>query len=106
VIPAMVGALSVLRTTYFEPMQLFSPVTSFTIVTMAIIGGSDKPAGPILGASFILLLSELLWARAPQIYMILLGVLLIGFVLMAPAGLTGLVSRFMAKRNARPGERA
>jgi branched-chain amino acid transport system permease protein len=106
VIPAMVGALSVLRTTYFEPMQLFSPVTSFTIVTMAIIGGSDKPAGPILGASFILLLSELLWARAPQIYMILLGVLLIGFVLMAPAGLTGLVSRFMAKRNDRPGERA
>lgn len=93
VIPSMVGALSVLRSTYFEPMQLFSPVTSFTIVTMAIIGGSDKPAGPILGASFILIISELLWARAPQTYMILLGALLIGFVLLAPSGLYGLLAR-------------
>jgi branched-chain amino acid transport system permease protein len=93
VIPAMVGALSVLRSTYFEPMQLFSPTTSFTIVTMAIIGGSDRPAGPILGAAFILFLSELLWARAPQTYMILLGALLIGFVLLAPSGLSGLWAR-------------
>ncbi|MDM0033696.1 branched-chain amino acid ABC transporter permease [Variovorax sp. J22P271] len=93
VIPAMVGALSVLRSTYFEPMQLFSPTTSFTIVTMAIIGGSDRPAGPVLGAAFILFLSELLWARAPQTYMILLGALLIGFVLLAPSGLSGLWAR-------------
>jgi branched-chain amino acid transport system permease protein len=93
VIPAMVGALSVLRSTYFEPMQLFSPTTSFTIVTMAIIGGSDRPAGPVLGACFILVLSELLWARAPQTYMILLGALLIGFVLLAPAGLSGLLAK-------------
>jgi branched-chain amino acid transport system permease protein len=93
VIPAMVGALSVLRSTYFEPMQLFSPTTSFTIVTMAIIGGSDRPAGPIMGAAFILVLGELLWARAPQTYMILLGVLLIGFVLLAPSGLAGLLAR-------------
>jgi branched-chain amino acid transport system permease protein len=93
VIPAMVGALSVLRSTYFEPMQLFSPTTSFTIVTMAIIGGSDRPAGPVLGAAFILCLSKLLWARAPQTYMILLGALLIGFVLLAPSGLSGLWAR-------------
>jgi branched-chain amino acid transport system permease protein len=74
-------------------MQLFSPTTSFTIVTMAIIGGSDRPAGPVLGAAFILCLSELLWARAPQTYMILLGALLIGFVLLAPSGLSGLWAR-------------
>lgn len=103
VIPAMVGALSVLRSTYFEPMQLFSPTTSFTIVTMAIIGGSDRPAGPVLGASFIVLLSELLWARAPQTYMILLGALLIGFVLLAPAGLSGLWARRRPLRPRRAG---
>lgn len=101
VIPAMVGALSVLRSTYFEPMQLFSPVTSFTIVTMAVIGGSDKPAGPILGASFILLFSELLWARAQQSYMILLGALLIAFVLLVPQGLHGLLQRLRTARRSR-----
>lgn len=88
-IPAMVGALAVLRSTYFEPMQMFSPITSFTIVTMAIIGGSERPAGPVLGAGFIMLLSELLWSRAPEFYMMLLGVLLLGFVLFAPDGIVG-----------------
>jgi len=101
VIPGMVGALSVLRSTYFEPMQLFSPITSFTIVTMAIIGGSDRPAGAILGASFILLLGELLWARWPQTYMILLGVLLIAFVLVAPGGLNGALDRLLRGRDRR-----
>ncbi|MDB6000022.1 MAG: branched-chain amino acid transporter permease [Rhizobacter sp.] len=105
VIPGMVGALSVLRSTYFEPMQLFSPTTSFTIVTMAIIGGSNRPAGPVLGAMFIVLLSELLWARAPQMYLILLGVLLIGFVLFAPTGVYGKLVELSQRRRVASGVR-
>jgi branched-chain amino acid transport system permease protein len=89
VIPGMVGALMSLRFTYFEPMQSFSPVTSFTIVTIAVLGGSDDVAGPILGAGFLVVLSEWLWARAPELYMIILGVLLVGFVLFAPEGIYG-----------------
>lgn len=99
-IPAMVGALTVLRSTYFEPMQMFNPITSFTIVTMAIIGGSDRPAGPVLGAGFIMLLSELLWSRAPEFYMMLLGVLLLGFVLFAPDGIVG---KWQSRRRATGG---
>jgi branched-chain amino acid transport system permease protein len=93
VIPGMAGALTILRSTYFEPLQAFSPVTSFTIVTIAILGGSDKPPGPILGAAFLVLLTELLWARAPQAYMILLGATLILFVLFMPEGLYGRLRR-------------
>jgi branched-chain amino acid transport system permease protein len=89
VIPGMVGALMSLRFTYFEPMQSFSPVTSFTIVTIAVLGGSDDVPGPLLGAAFLVALSELLWARAPELYMIILGVLLVGFVLFAPEGIYG-----------------
>lgn len=93
VIPGAIGALLVLRTGYFEPLQAFDPVISFTVVTMAIIGGSDDARGPILGALFLVALSELLWANLPQIYMIILGILLVGFVLFAPNGLTGLIDR-------------
>jgi branched-chain amino acid transport system permease protein len=85
----MVGALMSLRFTYFEPMQSFSPVTSFTIVTIAVLGGSDDVPGPLLGAAFLVALSELLWARAPELYMIILGVLLVSFVLFAPEGIYG-----------------
>jgi branched-chain amino acid transport system permease protein len=92
-IPGMVGAVLALRTTYFEPLQAFTPAISFTTVTIAIIGGSDDARGPIVGALFLGLLSEVLWANAPEIYMILMGLVLIGFVLLAPAGICGWLPR-------------
>ena len=92
VIPGMVGGLMALRSTYFETLQVFNPLVSFTIVTMAIIGGSDDARGPILGAGMLVILSELLWANAPQLYMIILGVLLIAFVLTMPYGIVGYIS--------------
>jgi branched-chain amino acid transport system permease protein len=93
VVPGMVGGLVALRTSYFEPQQIFSPTVSFTVVTMAMIGGSDRARGPIMGALFLVLLSELLWANLAELYMIILGLLLIGFVLFAPSGLDGLLRR-------------
>lgn len=95
-LPGMVGAVMALRTTYFEPLQAFNPVVSFTIVTMAVIGGSDDARGPLFGALALTLLSELLWANAPEIYMIIVGLSLIGFVLFAPSGICG----WLAQRRA------
>jgi branched-chain amino acid transport system permease protein len=95
-IPGMAGGLMILRSTYFEPLQAFSPTTSFTIVTIAILGGSDEVAGPLLGSLFLVLLSELLWTSTPEIYMIILGVLLIAFVLFVPEGLVGRAQRLLA----------
>ena len=66
IIPGMVGALMSLRFTYFEPMQSFSPVTSFTIVTIAVLGGSDDVPGPLLGAAFLVALSELLLGESAR----------------------------------------
>jgi branched-chain amino acid transport system permease protein len=94
-IPGMVGGLMILRSTYFEPLQAFNPTTSFTIVTIAILGGSDEVPGPLLGAILLVLMSELLWARAPEVYMIILGVLLVAFVLFLPEGLLGRAQRLL-----------
>ncbi len=91
IIPGMVGGLMGLRNTYMEVVHIFDPMVSFTIVSMAIIGGSDDARGPFFGALFLVALLELLWTNWPQIYMIILGILLIGFVLFAPNGITGLV---------------
>lgn len=92
-IPGMVGGLMALRTAYFEPFQAFSPVTSFTIVVIALIGGSDDAPGPILGALFLIVLQELLWTNAPELYLIILGLVLIGFVLFVPDGVHGRLLR-------------
>lgn len=93
VIPGAVGGLMTLRTSYFEPSQAFEPFISFSIVTMAVVGGSDRPRGPVLGAFTFVLLSEMLWSRFPQLYMIILGVLLVTFILFVPRGLSGLIDR-------------
>lgn len=92
-IPGIVGGLMALRTAYFEPFQAFSPVTSFTIVVIALIGGSDDAPGPILGALFLIVLQELLWTNAPELYLIILGLVLIGFVLFVPDGVHGRLLR-------------
>jgi len=92
-IPGMVGGLMALRSTYFEVLQVFSPTISFTIVTMAIIGGAGDARGPILGALFLVGLSEALRSAAPQLYLVALGLVLIGFVLYAPGGMLGLLRR-------------
>ncbi|MDX2482450.1 MAG: branched-chain amino acid ABC transporter permease [Pseudodonghicola sp.] len=97
-IPGAVGGLALLRTSYFEPAQAFDPVISFTIVTMALVGGTETVRGPILGALGFTLLSEFLWSSLPQLYMIVLGLTLITFILFVPRGLSGLVDSIKGAR--------
>lgn len=100
-IPAMVGGVMATRSTYFEATQVFDPMVSVTIIAMALIGGGDSARGPLLGVLFLSLLSELLWVNAPQIYMIILGLVLVVFVLLMPGGIVGyLTQRAQRKRHA------
>lgn len=96
-IPGAVGGLALLRTGYFEPAQAFDPVISFTIVTMALVGGTETVRGPVLGALGFTLLSEALWSSLPQLYMIVLGLTLIAFILFVPRGLSGLSDRALGR---------
>lgn len=97
IIPGIVGGLLVLRTSYFAADQAFDPAVSFTIVTTAIVGGLGRVSGPLLGTLFLVILSELLWARFPQAYMMILGALLIVFILFVPQGLAGLVRKGLGR---------
>ncbi len=97
-IPGMVGGVMALRSTYFVVGQVFDPMLSVTVIAMAVLGGGDDTRGPLLGVVFLALLSELLWARAPLLYMVLLGAILVVFVLLVPDGLVGLFDRSGRRR--------
>jgi branched-chain amino acid transport system permease protein len=105
-IPGMVGAVMALRSTYFVVGQVFDPMISITVIAMAILGGGDNAKGPLLGAIFLCGLSELLWANAPLLYMIILGLVLITFVLLVPDGLVGLLARRQRPAQKLPQENA
>lgn len=96
-IPGMVGAVMAMRSTYFVVGQVFDPMISITVIAMAILGGGDDSRGPLLGVLFLAILSEMLWVKAPLLYMIVLGAILVVFVLLIPGGLVGL----LAKQDAR-----
>lgn len=101
-IPGMVGAVMAMRSTYFVVVQAFDPMVSITVIAMAILGGGDSSRGPLLGVLFLSILSELLWAQAPTLYMIVLGAILVVFVLLIPGGLVGLLEKREQRRRTRP----
>ena len=86
------GAAMAPRWTYLDP-QVFNPLVSFQTVIMALVGGATTVAGPVLGAVFLGLASELFLLRFRYVYMLALGLTLIAAVLLFPTGLAGLLGR-------------
>jgi branched-chain amino acid transport system permease protein len=87
-----IGGAMAPRWTYLDP-QVFNPLVSFQTVIMALLGGPATVAGPILGAVFLGLLSEILLVKFRYLYMLTLGLVLIVVVLVLPGGLSGLARR-------------
>jgi branched-chain amino acid transport system permease protein len=89
---AACGAAMAPRWTYLDP-QVFSPLVSFQTVIMALVGGVTSAIGPVLGAAFIGLASEILLVQFRYVYMLALGLTLIAVVLFLPEGLAAAVRR-------------
>jgi len=87
-----IGAIMAYRWNYIHPLTAFNPLITFQVIIMAYLGGINTVAGPAIGATILLLLSEALWASYPYHYLILLGLLLIIIVIFTPNGLIGRVS--------------
>ena len=87
----IVGAIMAPRFGYLTPNFAFSPLISFQVVIMALLGGMQRLWGPVLGVVPLILLSELLQVRAPFWYSVLLGLVFMVIVYFLPRGVTGLV---------------
>ncbi|MBI4241795.1 MAG: branched-chain amino acid ABC transporter permease [Candidatus Rokubacteria bacterium] len=91
------GAAMAPRWTYLDP-QVFNPLVSFQTVIMALLGGVGTVAGPIVGAVFLGLASELLLLNFRYVYLLGLGLTLIVVVLALPSGLAGLWTIMLSRR--------
>jgi len=86
---AMGAAMSV-RWTYIEPATVFNPFIGFQTVLIALVGGAATLWGPLVAAIVFSLLAEALRLQLPQVYMMVLGLLLILSVMYLPGGLASL----------------
>ena len=95
----MAGAPFPYYITYIEPSSAFGLAYAVNSIAMPMIGGTGTWVGPLVGA--ILLGSIQEWARvtiSSAVNLLIVGVLLVTFVIIAPNGLVGLVQERLRKR--------
>jgi branched-chain amino acid transport system permease protein len=88
---SIIGALVAPRWGYVEPVVAFNPFLSFQVVIMALLGGTHRLWGPLLGVIPFTLLWELMSIQFPNQTTLLLGVCFLLIVYAIPNGFTGLI---------------
>jgi branched-chain amino acid transport system permease protein len=88
---SIAGALVAPRWGYVEPVVAFNPSVSFQVVIMALLGGTHRLWGPLLGVIPFVLLWELIAIEFPDQTTLLLGVCFLLIVYVIPNGVTGLI---------------
>ena len=96
-IAALTGALLAPRWTYIEPTIAFSPMLSFLVVIMALVGGAQRLWGPILGVIPFALVWDLITAQFPNQTALMLGIAFLLVVYVIPNGIGGQGAKYWAK---------
>ena len=96
---------------YLEPSSAFGLAYAVNSIAMPMIGGTTSWVGPLIGALLLGIIQQIATVTiSSAVNLLIVGLLLVGFVIIAPNGIVGLVQDFMrggARRRAdRPGGRA
>ena len=86
---ALVGAIIAPRWSYIEPNQVFSPQLSFFVVIMALLGGSGRLWGPLVGVIPFLLIWNWVDSAFPNQSILVLGFAFLIIVYLLPHGMVG-----------------
>jgi branched-chain amino acid transport system permease protein len=100
-VAAIVGAMIAPRYIYIEPSTAFTPMLSFQVVIMAMLGGTGRLWGPIVGVIPFTLLWEVISVSFPNQTTLLLGLCFLLIVYLLPNGFVGLFDKIRARVLAR-----
>jgi len=97
----MAGAPLPYYVTYLEPASTFNLAYAVNSVAMPVIGGMTSWVGPILGAILLGTIQQLATVTiSSALNLLIVGLLLIAFVIIAPNGIVGLVQARRRRRAA------
>ena len=102
---AIVGAIVAPRFAYIEPPSAFNPIISFQVVIMALLGGTKRLWGPLVGVIPFTILFDFMAANFPNYTNVLIGVVFMLIVYLIPTGILGRIETLLA-RASRRGRRA
>ena len=87
--------------TYLDPASGFSLAYAVNGVAMPLVGGTSSWLGPVIGAVLLGTLQQVATVTiSSALNLLIVGVLLILFVIIAPNGIVGLVQSWRRKRGA------
>ena len=98
---ALVGSIYAYWLTFIEPISMFDPTLSVSVIIMAMLGGAGSPLGAVIGALVVSFISELLWSKFLGIHLGSLGLSLILIVIFLPKGFMDLWNKSSAKKGIR-----
>lgn len=90
-VAAMTGAILAPRYVYIEPSIAFNSMLSFQVVIMALLGGTGRLWGPLVGVIPFTILWELISGTFPNQTTLLLGFTFLAIVYLLPRGFVGLI---------------
>jgi branched-chain amino acid transport system permease protein len=89
------GAPAAMYLQYANPETAFNLNYSISVLAMSLIGGTAHWIGPVLGAILLGTTQQLLAVTiSSEVNVLVLGIMLVLFVIVAPKGLIGLMRRF------------
>jgi branched-chain amino acid transport system permease protein len=84
---------------YLEPNSAFGFAYAVNAIAMPMIGGTTSWIGPLIGAILLGTLQQVATVTiSSAVNLLIVGLLLVGFVILAPNGLMGLVDQWLHKR--------
>ena len=86
----IVGGVFAYWFSYIEPQDVFNIMIAVKYMIMVLIGGIGTVFGPVIGAFFLEILSELVWGQFLELHMGVLGFLIIVVVVFLPRGILAL----------------
>jgi len=77
--------------TYLDPTSGFSLTFAVNSIAMPLIGGTQYWLGPLIGALFLGTIQQVATVTiSSAVNLLIVGVLMVGFVVVAPNGIIGL----------------
>jgi branched-chain amino acid transport system permease protein len=90
-ITGLIGATRAYQNAYIEVPIIFQLDMIVQIIVIALLGGIGRPWGPVLGTAIYETAQRTIWARFPELHLIITGLLLVAIVLFIPRGVLGLL---------------
>ncbi|MDH3319113.1 MAG: branched-chain amino acid ABC transporter permease [Betaproteobacteria bacterium] len=85
--------------TFVDPVSAFNLFIAVNSIAMPMIGGTAHWIGPVIGALLVGSLQEIITVTvSSELNILFVGLMLVGFITLAPQGIVGLVRKFRGRK--------